>query len=604
VNNKAGSLKLSEVGSKFYDNPTQVQLAGIIQDRVRLFAEVLDIIHTNPSTVEVVDERLQSTYNLNWLNLSNTRRRMDWLEVLGLIDSVGERKWGTTDTGDIALKQWGTIEPEALESTDSENENIEIAEAPVEISVLFQNLMDFPEAHHKRSTYNIWVPSPNRIDNLRRIIQAAVERIDRAELFSFISDEFHLKESSVESMLPFLKASGLLQEVGKGVYRATTAATAWIETGSDFDFIRILHAHMRFVGEMIEAVKDDTTRNDLYARAKSYGLNTDKARWIAGFLLEAGLLEEPQYLHLKATPTGMRFVQSLPLVDESPEVEGVQEAPKEDHRSAFPDQPAHNTLDRLISASCNPLAAGEASGVAFEKAIAEAFRLMGFDAERIGGSGDTDVIVRWKEKDGTSKIAIVDGKSKAGGTVSHADISDVAIDAHKEKNGADYVGIVGPAFNGDTIKNYARKKGYALIAADYLCEITRASESVGLSLEELSMLFHVPNGLQQLNELIISKQRELEIVETVIQKLSQKQETLGGLSPRDLFFMLENASISPSLQELCGLVDTLSQPEIGVLRIIEENQDASKTTYGISAAKQAVNHLRALANAIDNALGK
>ena len=65
---------------------------------------------------------------------------------------------------------------------------------------------------------------------------------------------------------------------------------------------------MKFVGEMVVSAKDDIIRNDLYAIAKNYGINTEKARWIAGFLIEAGLLEEPQYLHLRATQQTIRFL--------------------------------------------------------------------------------------------------------------------------------------------------------------------------------------------------------------------------------------------------------------------------------------------------------
>lgn len=90
-------------------------------------------------------------------------------------------------------------------------------------------------------------------------------------------------------------------------------------------------------------------------------------------------------------------------------------------------------FEQLHTASIHPSAEGKASGVAFEEAIANIFNFMGFDAKRIGGSGDTDVIVRWKDNEGKNIIAIVDGKSKSGGSVSHSDISDVAIDAHKEK---------------------------------------------------------------------------------------------------------------------------------------------------------------------------
>ena len=72
---------------------------------------------------------------------------------------------------------------------------------------------------------------------------------------------------------------------------------------------------MRFVGEMVKAAECDIVRNDLYVQAKLYGLNSEKARWIAGFLREAGLLEETQYLHLKATHIGKCFIADLPLAE-------------------------------------------------------------------------------------------------------------------------------------------------------------------------------------------------------------------------------------------------------------------------------------------------
>ena len=83
---------------------------------------------------------------------------------------------------------------------------------------------------------------------------------------------------------------------------------------------------MRFVGEMIKFAEIDIQRNTLYAKAKVYGLNNEKARWIIGFLLEAGVLEEPQYLHLRATHLGKCFIKSLPLAEE-----GIYEVKKEMH---------------------------------------------------------------------------------------------------------------------------------------------------------------------------------------------------------------------------------------------------------------------------------
>lgn len=300
---------LSKEGQKFAAEPTQRKLADLIQDRFRLFGEILDIINAEPITVEEVDKKICKKYGLNWNNLSNTRKRMDWLEVLGLIQAVGNRKWEVTEQGKDALKEWCIVSPEVLEAEDSDMDDVEITEPPVEIAALLQKLSESPELHKKRCTYNIWVPSPNRIENLRIIIQFALHKVSRKELFEFIENQFKLRISSAESMLPFLKASGLLEEVGRNVYRATAAAQAWIETGNDLDFVRILHAHMRFVGEILLYAENDIARNDIYLKGKMYGMNGEKTRWIVGFLLEAGLLEEPQYLHLKTTKMGKTLSQ-------------------------------------------------------------------------------------------------------------------------------------------------------------------------------------------------------------------------------------------------------------------------------------------------------
>lgn len=605
VTNQSGVLGLSASGMAFHNDPTKRHLADLIQDKFRLFGEALEYLALTPSTVEELDQKLCESYALDWNNLSNTRKRMDWLEMLDLIQNIGNRKWAATSDGKDALKDWCLVRPEALAFFDSETSEIEIAAPPAEIAMLLQNLADSPELHKKRCTYNIWVPSPNRIENLRIILQYASERIARNDLFHFISEEFKLKVSSVDSMLPFLKASGLLEEVGRNVYVATPAAKAWLETGNDLDFVRILHANMRFVGEMIKAAKEDIVRNEIYAQAKQYGLNAEKARWIAGFLLEAGLLEEPQYLHLKATPVGRQFVLGLPLVNAEDLDDTTLKTDCSDIKEtvAPPVQEESNQLTaRLYNAARDPYAEGKASGVAFEEAIAEIFNFMGFNAKRVGGSGDTDIVACWKDNNGKKITAIIDGKSKSGGFVSHGDISDVAIDVHKDKNNADYVAIVGPGFSGDTIRNHAKKKSFALITDEELSEIAKHAHSLGLTLQEISLIFQVPNGLSQLAELISSKQRELNITSNVISRFRREQDELGGLSPRDLFLLLRNTDDSPSLEELLNVFETLSRPEIGVLTTITSSRSPENTVYALTECKRAVNRLRALASAIDKGL--
>lgn len=600
VRNQAGRLILSDAGMKFLMKPTKRNLADQIQNRFRLFGEVLNILEIEPATVEDTDKQFCNNYGLNWNNLSNIRRRMDWLEVLDLIQAIGNRKWKVTDSGREALKDWCLVNPKVLEIADTDSNDIEISNPPEEIAILLQQLVDLPEMHKKRCTYNIWVPSPNRIENLQTIIQVASDQISKTDLFEFIENEFNLRLSSAESMLPFLKASGLLEEVGRNIYVATPAAKAWLRTRSDLDFIRILHANMQFVGEMVKAAEKDVVRNDIYAQAKLYGLNAEKARWIAGFLLEAGLLEEPQYLHLKATNIGKRFIVDLPLAEISEEmVEQTNTIDEESTiRTQFPSK-FEMLCSRLHSTSTNPNAEERGAGVAFEEAITDIFCFMGFKAERIGGAGNTDVVVKWRDKEGKYVVAIIDGKSKSGGQVSHSDISDVAIDTHKEKNNADYVAIVGPDFSGDTIRNHAKKKGFALITEGQLIEIASACEKFGLSLQEIALAFQVPNGLSQLEEIISTKKRELSIIAEVVSKFRKEQELLGSLSPRDLFLLLRNSNESPSLDELISVFETLAREEIGILQKVDGKDSPENARYMLRGTKQTINRLRALAIAIE-----
>lgn len=601
VRNHNGSLCLSEIGENLYKDLSLYNIASLMHDKFRIFGEVLRVLDSEPGTVQDVDGKICNLYKLTWNNCTNTRKRMDWLEVLGLIDPIGNRKWIVTESGKRALKEWTLVTPEMLESFEKAEVKYKITDAPVEISNMLQELSDNNASHRERCTYNLWAPSPNKIENLRKILKYSCEKVSRSELFRYIGEEFNLKISSVESMMPFLKASGLLEEVGRNIYVASPVAKEWCETGADIDLIRILHCHYRFVGEMIIFAENDVTRNEIYQEAKKYGLNNEKARWIAGFLVEAGLLEEPQYLHLKASSFGIEFAKTLPLTDEAMYID------ENESQKAVAVAVKRNTIDddvfeRLSVAAIDPFAEGKASGVAFEEAIAKIFRYMGFEAKRIGGPGNTDVVVRWVDDEGKTVIGIVDAKSKSSGQVSHNDISDVAIDTHKEKNNADYVAIVGAGFSGDTIKNFAIKKKIALITDQELIDIAKKISELGLSLQESGLLFQSPDGLSRLEEVISVKQREQNLIKVIVSTFKKEQELLGSISARDMFLLLRMTDNSPSLEEILNVFDLLSTREIAVLEVNKKAPASENTTYTLKNAKAAVNRLKMITDAIEKGI--
>lgn len=132
ISNRTGIISLTAVGEGLANNLSRNDLAALLHDKYRLFAETLSLINQLPKTIEEVDKELCREYDLDWANLSNTRRRMDWLEVLGLIECIGNRKWSITADGLAFLEKSILVTPNAIEFSKDE-EDITITEAPYEI---------------------------------------------------------------------------------------------------------------------------------------------------------------------------------------------------------------------------------------------------------------------------------------------------------------------------------------------------------------------------------------------------------------------------------------------------------------------------------------
>ncbi|RAO19906.1 restriction endonuclease [Micromonospora noduli] len=601
VENTADELRLTATGLKLQSDPAPARLATILADRIRLFAEVLSLIAVEPLTIDEVDERIRARYKQSWKSRGNTRIRMDWQEVLGLIEAIGSRRWGITQAGRTLLADRVLVGPDAFD--EAPVSVVEVPEAPAEIAGLLEEFSTSARTHESRNTYNIWVPSPpsnpNKVENLRTIMNAALARIERRELFSFISETFDLRSSSVESMLPFLRASGLLVEVGRGVFKATPAARAWVESGEDLNFVRILHANMRFVGEMIRTVENDVTRNDMYSEAAKFGLNIDKCRWIASFLLNTGLIEEPRYGSLRATPRGTALAAELPLAD-IPSAPLERSAETQDARLVPAETQPLLVKQNLVHLSREPLAGGEGSGRAFERAICDAFLAMGFEARTIGASGDTDILVQWRNADGSRSTAIIEAKARSSGHVTHTDVSDVAIETHKGRHHASGIAIVGPGFTGDTIKNMASQKKWVLLDADRLGTLTEASITLGLRPYEIGQLFLVPNGLSDVDDLIADRRRELDIVSFLLTKLAEEESDAGEpISARDISRDGRRTELRPSVDEIVNAIDVMSGLHVGALQLVDAADDPKFATYVLGDAVAGARRLRALADAID-----
>lgn len=125
---------------------------------------------------------------------------------------------------------------------------------------------------------------------------------------------------------------------------------------------------------------------------------------------------------------------------------------------------------------------------------------------------------------------------------------------------------------------------------------------MGLSLQEIALIFQVPDGLSRLEELIAARQREMDIITRVVSMFEKEQEMLGSLSARDMYLLLRTTDASPSLEELLDIFETLSRSEIDVLNPVKRVSSVENITYTLKNEKRTVNRLRALATAIENGL--
>lgn len=613
VVNKKGYLELSEEGQNLRSCKDPEVLGDLLAARVRLFAESLCVVAQEPRTVSEVHEIITQSFRLSWKSEGNVRIRLTWLEVMGFIEWLGGRKLAATDLGRRALSRWNLVTPESRRQ-EKVPVDVRIPEAPQEVSRALDRLRDDPTLHAVRKTYNVWVPSPasdpSKVENLRICIAAASDPTDKEELLSFIAERFGLRRSSVDSMLPFMRAAGFLHEVRRGVFSATPLAKTWLASSADVDFIRILHLHYRFVGELLDFSRDERWRNDVYIASVAHGLNKEKTRWLISFLVDAGVLTETAYMRVQASPLGLALLPELPLWDapgrvaEAPsevvsKVEGSPGVESGGGRVESSVSRLRTIAQRLSASSIDPRAEMMASGAAFEAAVEEAFRAVGFNAQRISGSGNTDVLVQWYTEEGDLKAAIVDAKSTSGGSVSHTQVSDLAISRHKSKHDAEFVALVAPEFSGETIREMAKKNQWVLITAHELSEMIQACVALGVASTEFATVFQSPDGPSKVLDLMESRRRELDLISLVVARLSEESENGEAFSARDISLIERSSESAPTIEEIVAALAFLQSLGLDVVRPVETTGNDRFDSYRIGDPASAANRLRALADAID-----
>jgi hypothetical protein len=230
----------------------------------------------------------------------------------------------------------------------------------------------------------------------------------------------------------------------------------------------------------------------------------------------------------------------------------------------------------------------------FEMTIAQAFEILGFDVDHIGGAGNADVVIKAALGE-DSFSAVIDAKSKKEGGSYAAPSGYAQIKNHQEENATTYAIVIAPDFAGGNTVSFAEKEGIGLMTTNDLINLLEAHAESPLSLYYVKSLFEGQVGRINLtmdNEHVLRLQRILaaRTVLNVFDNLQRDEEgNFPSLTVNEIFAHVYNEH-RLTKEFIADAIDFLGNPLVGIL---ERRHDGFVLTI---PAKLAAGRLAAIAN--------
>jgi len=211
----------------------------------------------------------------------------------------------------------------------------------------------------------------------------------------------------------------------------------------------------------------------------------------------------------------------------------------------------------------------------FEDAIKDAFNLLGFEVELIGGAGDTDVLLIANIGQESFKIT-VDGKTSKSGKIIDRQIDWISLVDHKKKNKADFIIVVGPSFSGGNLQIRAQQYKVSLLTTDNLLNLIEAHSKFPFTLTELRDLFigtgEVNPQLEDLLSQNHSRRNLLEQFRIIIEEMEALQSRLGYFSFDSLAGREKIEELEIETHEIDYIIKLLRLPFIMGIQEISEGK--------------------------------
>ena len=586
-------IELTDHARQWLADPNDASLITVFHEHIRFVGEFLSELRAGGLTREELRDVAARKYRLGWNTLDQVNRRCAWLQVTGMVELRYDHNIVLTENGRTLLATLSIVDPAALglgfSDVDVDPASLPIADS--RIQEILDNLSN--ESLRLRLIPGMYIPkgraSPyDSLTSLKTQLDGISPRITRADYIRLCATEFGSKESSAISALDTLRHSGLVRQTGFNTFDTTDAAHAWLESGEDLDLVRILHAYIRCVGELIELLEEASSIAQLVEEvSKRYGIriNDSALRQRLQILRECELVDQASATTYLATSRGRAFVSTLPLetpISAEDRIVVLAQAPGEDHGAV------------ALAEELRSTARDSKQPRRFEEAVVTAFRKLGLSAEHLGGSGDTDVLVTI-HKNPTSQVKIiVDAKATGHASVLEHAIDFTTLEEHRRQHEASHVALVAIGFESGRIITRARDNNVALISVDDLVAVLARHDTAPLTPLELLALFDARQRKEPWTEADRRNSLIAAATRAIAEEAEYVEESGESFSAKDIHKSVRREiDPAPSMDEIRNILDLLASPLIeGVNRDGKDGYQPGVTAEGIAA------RLRALANAV------
>lgn len=566
VRRTADYWELTPVAEKWLDSEDDMYLAAYFSSTVKFFAEILYYLDTPKKSNELFDIAVNE-YDLAWKVNTTINNRLIWLRQFELIDFQSfSLLYCITDKGREFLKNVELTLPDEI----SKSQDSTINETEIDIPSIYLDYYKESYPQHQRTTIGYMPGKPEEIDETTlNCLKYISENNNRNEILNYFTSEYGLSESSVSSMLKSLSSWGLIDRKTDLIFVLTDIGRVWMESPALLYLLVMFHLRSLFVFDILSLLREESLSvKELAVRAKvSYGFereNSAEIRNRLAILRKSGLIRTISADRYTITNRGCL------LIDTYGEILNITKH-DEKKQEILATSTAVNILTDLRLASKDSFNPDK-----FEKIASDYFKAIGFESEWIGGSGNTDVLIKSGGSQLNSYIVTVDAKSTSSSSVTDSLVDFDTLKEHKKKHKADYIAIVGCAFDSERLIKRAQEHGVVLLDLNTLEELYNIQLKTPLKLSSYRKIFEQSGKADlsvltdEINALDSSAVLIHQIMECLI-KESVDPVTKGMLTVRDLYLALRSKlDMTIKVEDIEQTLFLLSSP---LIACVEKNKE-------------------------------